>query len=366
MPRGFPSVSIMDTFWDNFKEYCLKRPKYPSPLESWALFAHCPVTLFFFWCLFFAILKGYFSDEAISCISQGGGLEPLMDPIRLLVCSQYSHIELDNGSRGFVLAYPWHPYIFLGICAIMYLPKLVKNLVGHELLEKFLESLEKEEEESRVEEKVIVYCKENVGSHEGQLMASLKISLTCLLTDLVAIFILDTAALHAFYSSVQHLWSFSVPDWLFFQAFPPTVKCSITPTMQVALLNTENYGCSLPLNWFYEKIYILLFVYFCILTPVSILSLLIDLWNLLACRRQAWVSMGGQYVNWTNMVANQWRSDELYILNYFKKLVSLNIFVAIMEEVLAIQTAIFQLQDLPRQHLPLQDLPIFQLQDLPL
>ncbi|XP_071551796.1 uncharacterized protein [Panulirus ornatus] len=346
MTRGLPSVGIVQRVREYFSRYVLRRCKYPSPQDSWVLFAHCPLTFFSLWAVFFAVYQGYFSDEVIHCASQGGGLQELTDPVKLDICVQYSHIDLDDGvSKGSILNYLWHPYVLLTICALVYLPQLVKKVVSHKGIEHFFSKVNSGHGVCDFNEEASQYCYDFVGSHGGHLFASLKVSLTCLLVDLMSVVILDSSSQNTFYNSIMHFpYTRDMANYerVFSRVFPPTARCSITPTMQISLQNTENYGCSLPLNWYYEKVYILLFVYFAILLIVSVVSVLMDLWRMLPCRRHRLVSMGGHYVNWSKDVAQHWSLDELSVLNYFRGFVDHDTFVDIMGHVVAIRKTSYE------------------------
>lgn len=296
--------------------------------------------------IYMALLKGYFEDELIRCWSHAGALLELSDPAKLAVCLQYAHIDLDDKEdTGSVLAYTWHPYVFVIICVLMYFPHLMKNTVANERLERFISSLSGLSK-TDVPLKIRQYCYDNVGSHDGILVASLQISLTCLLCDLAAFSFLDIAAMHKFYNIIFHypyVRDMTNYQREFSRVFPSSTKCAITPTMQLALLGTESYGCTLPLNWYYEKIYIILFVCFIVLTVLSISSILIDLWSLLPMRRYSWVPMDPQYLLLTKKVAEFWSSDELYILKHFRKSVGVKGFVDIMGTVLSVQENIIDI-----------------------
>ncbi|XP_042206073.1 uncharacterized protein LOC121855254 [Homarus americanus] len=302
-----------------YKNYLQNKLCGPGPLDVFASVLHYPLTFYLALGLFGFIFNGYFVDEDIQCFSQGGGLTEvkgydLREQNILQICMAFGTIDV-AGEKKSTLNYKWIPFLFVVLAAINYAPHMTKKVLRHERLEKFLKNVH-----HLSKEEIRDYAYENIGSHAGQLTGGLKISLVCLICDIVSLFLLDIAANNTFFNVIAHgPYSQYADEYnIYSRVFPAFTKCSLTPKMGMAVLNTENYGCSLPLNYYYAHLFIVLLVFFMFVAVFSTFSVVVNLFRVLPFGRQKWVSLGGHYLDCEKKIASKWNGDELYVLNTIK------------------------------------------------
>ena len=248
-----------------------------SALHSTVLKLHGKYTSLFLLSCWLFVTSDYYASDAILCVSKfdrsiiTGEMED--------ICLTYSFTKPSVKQRYYVTHYKWIHWVFLLLALLYNLPTQIHHyLFTAEDLSGALESISYLPLEFRIEStalrRSIWYWSRNYGSHASLHLDKILIHVICFLANMLAFFILHLLLQGHNYVLLMTFWPFTRDYHQFHDAlstvFPPFTQCEVTPKMQLWMGRTERVGCHLPLMEIYEKVFLMVWVWQCILAVITL------------------------------------------------------------------------------------------------
>ncbi|XP_066974267.1 innexin shaking-B-like [Macrobrachium rosenbergii] len=301
-----------------------------SPLDSWALRLQSPATSVLLLTGFGLIISGWFGKVQPQCYDPSNKLKPLNDSMRRDICQVYSSGEFSHRYGDPVetkeIVYRWVPPLLVVLAVISHLPQMIRGRLEMPKLTQAMRDIlhSPEGEKSRD------YIRENLGGHGGQLKASLLVSASCLFANFVSVLLIDMALKNTFFTIPMHFpfprgWG-NRSDYL--ELFPLTTKCVINYGW-----NIQVYGCEFPMNMYYSKLFICLFVWYCFTTACTVLSIVMKVLQLFSCCRRKETPEIRQKLDVINKSASR---NDMWILAKLRKFADDEVFAGYLDQALGV------------------------------
>lgn len=313
-----------------------------SPLDSWALRLHSPVSSLLLLTTFGLVFSEYFGEMDVKCFNPQNKLKVLEDAVKEDICTTYITMDVFEPDDGFAqgerekLLYRWVPFLMVLLAFIVHLPQLLRSRLESPKLTRAMGTLLSAKFDE-LPDHLTTYVYDNLGGHGGQMVSSVIISFFCLVSDVVSIFLIDLAignkfiTLYQYYPFTRHLVTALQSD--FNRMFPVAAKCVLSPVMGMTGLNTEVYGCTFPMNVFYEKFFILLFVWYSCLLLLSSVSLLTKIFDVVPfCNRRRLFSNNLVSKEIEDTLLRKLSNNEIWVLGKLRKCVTISLFAEYLRQ----------------------------------
>jgi len=221
------------------------------------------------------------------------------------ICLSYPYVEVQDEndpskkSKRYLLFYRWVQWSFLVMAALYYVPrKFSKNMENpkcKKLLEEFAANSSRSDPqaEQQLMEKVTLYMKMNIRTHNGLYVKFFVLNVVALGIDIFAMQYFNFLLQGRFIRYGFDAYPFQrdperFTDYMS-QMFPPFALCTLDRDNQLVNKRNETFGCHLTIMELYEKVFLFLWVWLIILTFLTSLYIVLMLLVLIPKVREYWL-----------------------------------------------------------------------------
>ena len=249
--------------------------------DSQILKLHYKWTFALFMFGFATVTYNWYFQATILCTSTYNA-ETQVSANYMNLCSSYPFVQHEN-HREYLLYYRWIPLTLLAIAAIFYIPRKFSKYSENPKIKQLMEEMAQmqcryDQNEQQVINRATVYIAYNTRTHNWLFVKYIGCVVVCLLIDILVFYGLDVFLLGKFSMYGIHAIPFNrdpvgFTDYIS-RVFPPFVDCEIAPVHQLLNKRIERFGCHLPIQEFYEKIFFIIWFWLIFLIIITSLYLI--------------------------------------------------------------------------------------------
>jgi len=236
------------------------------PTDGVVLKMHYKYTFWLLMAGFATVYYNWYHRDIIVCVSHFNADTQLrLDYIN--ICLTYPFIKLEDGTKQTMLYYRWVHWVLFLTAFAFYIPHKIAKTKVYSKCTKLMEYLSNGYNQYEVAEGAMVkQCTRhfalNAGIQDKLYYSYLKSNVLALALNVTVFYCLDALLLNKFSTLGYDAYPYE-RDGQFLsdpltKAFPPFVQCEIGHTNQLVNKRSEQIGCHLTAQEFYEKLFLAL------------------------------------------------------------------------------------------------------------